>query len=163
MLARAFASLQAIPPTVSFRDRLTLLTRNLLRLPVDRLAPLLRDAHEYLKEEKPHFGRDIARDYSERMASLFREAQEAGEIEARYPAELLVTLHQGMCTSLLTRRHMRGEDSQSFDEEYLAGMVVATLLEGIGTGQDITLALVTHAPLDLTHACFERIVQCFRS
>lgn len=132
MLARAFAPLQSIPPTASFRDRLTLLTRDLLRLPVDRLAPLLRDAHEYLREDKPHFGRDIARDYSEHMASLFSEAQKAGEIEPRYPAELLVTLHQGMCTSLLTRRHMGGEDSQPFDEEHLAGMVVATLLDGIG-------------------------------
>jgi AcrR family transcriptional regulator len=128
-LERAF---QAVGPTSSFRERLTRLTRNVLRIPVDRLTPLLRDAHEYLKQEKPDIGRDIARGYTERMAAIFQEAIDAGEITERIPAELLVTFHQGMCTALLTRRHFRQEETPAGDEEQVAQMLVAALLDGIG-------------------------------
>ncbi len=128
MLERAFL---AVDPTASFRERLTQLTRNVLTIPVDRLAPLLRDAHEYL-EDKPEFGRDLARDYTERMAAIFQEVIDAGEITAQIPAELLVTLHQGMCTALLTRRHFQPDEAQPGDENRLAEMLVAVFLDGVG-------------------------------
>lgn len=128
-LERAF---QAMEPDSSFRERLMQLTRNILAIPVDRLSPLLRDAHEYLKEEQPDFGRDIARSYTERMAAIFQEAIDGGQITAQIPAELLVTLHQGMCTALLTRRHLGGELAQTQDEERLAETVVAVFLDGVG-------------------------------
>ncbi len=135
MLDRSF---QAVGPTVSFRERLRQLTRNLLSLPVDRLAPLMRDAHEYLREDKPEFGRDIVRSYTERMAAIFQEAIDASEVTALIPAELLVTLHQGMCTALLTRRHFQGEEAPVGDEEQLAETLVAVLLDGVGRAPPIT-------------------------
>ncbi|MGZ3583600.1 MAG: TetR/AcrR family transcriptional regulator [Ktedonobacterales bacterium] len=128
-IERAF---QAMEPASSFRQRLTQLTRNVLTTPVDRLSPLLRDAHEYLKEDRRDFGRDIAHSYTERMAAIFQEAVNTGEITAQIPAELLVTLHQGMCTALLTRRHFQGELAEARDEERLAETVVAVFLDGIG-------------------------------
>jgi AcrR family transcriptional regulator len=135
VLERAF---QAVGPSASFRERLTRLTRNVLTIPVDRLAPLMRDAHDYLREEKPEFGRDIVRGYTERMASIFQEAIDAGEIRAGIPAELLVTLHQGMCTALLTRRHFQGEESWDGGEEHLAKTLVAVFLDGLGRAPPTT-------------------------
>ncbi len=132
-IERAF---QAMEPASSFRQQLMQLTRNLLATPVDRLSPLLRDAHEYLKEDRLDFGRAITQSYTERMAAIFQEAVNAGEITAQIPVELLVTLHQGMCTALLTRRHLRGElaeaETQTRDEERLAETVVAVFLDGTG-------------------------------
>ncbi len=128
-LERAF---QAMEPSSNFRQRLMQLTRNILTIPVDRLSPLLRDAHEYLKEEKPDFGRAIAHGYTERMAAIFQEAIDGGEVTAQIPAELLVTLHQGMCTALLTQRHFHGELARPGDEERLAETVVAVFLDGVG-------------------------------
>jgi AcrR family transcriptional regulator len=133
MVERAFL---AVDPAANFRQRLTQLTRNVLTVPVDRLSSLLRDAHEYLKREKPDIGRDIAREYTERMAAVFQEAIDAGEIIAQIPAELLVTLHQGMCTALLTRRHFLGEpvgiSDGTSNEDGLAETVVAVFLDGVG-------------------------------
>ncbi len=130
-IERAF---QAMEPAANFRQQLMQLTRNLLATPVDRLSPLLRDAHDYLKEDRLDFGRAITQSYTERMAGIFQEAVNAGEITAQIPAELLVTLHQGMCTALLTRRHFRGElaETETRDEERLAETVVAVFLDGTG-------------------------------
>lgn len=134
MLERAFL---AVNPTANFRERLTQLTRNLLSIPVDRLTLLLRDAHEYLKPERPEFGRRIARDYAERMTAMFGEAMSAGEIDDTIPADLLATLHQGMCVALLNRRRFRNDGGASGDEGDeargdVARMVVAALLDGVG-------------------------------
>ncbi|HEY7780844.1 MAG TPA: TetR/AcrR family transcriptional regulator [Ktedonobacterales bacterium] len=128
-LERAF---QAVEPDRDFRERLTQLTRNVLSVPVDRLSPLLRDAHEYLKADKPELGREIARGYTARVAAIFQEAIDTGAIAAGIPAELLVTLHQGMCTALLSRRHFRGEAAAAGDDERLAKTVVAVFLDGVG-------------------------------
>jgi AcrR family transcriptional regulator len=131
-MERAFLAIEGVS---DFRERLTLITRNVLTMPMDRLAPLLRDAHEYLKGRKPGFGRDIARSFSERMAGIFQAAIDAGEIGAEVPAELLVTFHQGMCIALLNRRRFREEAPADplapGEEERLAAVLVATLLDGV--------------------------------
>jgi len=128
---RAFVGLDA---SSGFRERLTTLTRNVLTLPVDRLAPLLRDAHEFLpRRDRNHdLMRDIALQFTEGLARVFREAAAAGEVTADIPPDLLAALHQGMCVALLNRRHFAPERIQPFDERRLAETLVSTLLDGIG-------------------------------
>jgi AcrR family transcriptional regulator len=129
MAERAFWGLEAAP---SFRVRLTLLTRNVLTLPMDRWAPLLHDAHEYLLA-KPDFKSEFGTVFVRHATELFQEAIDTGEISAAIPAELVVTFHLGMCTALLNQRYFRSEErTPPGDEEHLAQTLVAVLLDGIG-------------------------------
>jgi AcrR family transcriptional regulator len=132
MAERAFQGLESAP---SFRARLTLLTRNVLTVPIDRWAPLLHDAHEYLHEAKPDLMGEINNTFVRRATDLFQEAIDAGEISAGIPAALLVTFHVGMCTALLNRRHFGGEEPTPGgpgDEQRVAQALVAVFLDGVG-------------------------------
>lgn len=126
---RAF---QAMESATTFRARLRQLTRNGLSTPVDRLAPLLRDAFEYLKGDHLEIGREVERGYTSRMAMFFQEAIDTGELVTDLPADLLVTLYQGMCNALLSQRYFRGAATQPASEEQLAETVVAVFLDGVG-------------------------------
>ncbi len=131
MMERAFQGLASAP---LFRARLTLLTRNVLTVPIDRWAPLLHDAHEYVRDEaKEDLMGEISNTFVRRATELFQEAIDAGEISAAIPAALLVTFHLGMCTALLNRRHFRGEEATPLgleDEQRLAQALVAVFLDG---------------------------------
>jgi len=133
MMERAFQGLALAP---SFRARLTMLTRNVLTVPIDRWAPLLHDAHEYVRDEaKEDLMGEISNTFVRRATDLFQEAIDAGEISAAIPAALLVTFHLGMCTALLNRRHFRGEEPTPLgpgDEQRLAQALVAVFLDGVG-------------------------------
>jgi AcrR family transcriptional regulator len=130
MIERAFRGIESTP---DFRARLTLLTRNVLTTPIDRLAPLMRDAHGYLEGAKPDLMSEIANSFGRRVTELFQEAIDAGEVSPALPADLLVTLHQGMCIALLNRRHFFAEDRIApGDDERLAQTLVAVLLDGAG-------------------------------
>lgn len=124
----AFAAAQA---DGTFRERLTRFTDRLLSVPVDRLAPLLREAHQYLAPEKRRVGREVMRANADRVAELFQAAIDAGEITAKVPTEMVVAFHQGMCSAVLTRRHLRADDMPALDNEEAAKMIVATLLDGV--------------------------------
>jgi AcrR family transcriptional regulator len=130
MLARAFQGLEAAP---DFRGRLTILTCNVLTVPIDRLAPLLHDAHEYLHEATLDLMGEINDTFVRRATAIFQEAINAGEIDGVIPAGLLVTLHLGMCTALLNRHYFpAGELTQlgAEDEQHLAQQLVTVFLEG---------------------------------
>ncbi len=130
MIERAFRGIESTP---DFRARLTLLTRNVLTTPIDRLAPLMRDAHGYLEEAKPDLMSEIATTFGRRATELFQEAMDADEVSPAVPADLLATLHQGMCIALLNRRHLFGQERiASGDDERLAQTLVAVLLDGVG-------------------------------
>jgi AcrR family transcriptional regulator len=132
MAERAFQGLESAP---SFRARLTLLTRNVLTVPIDRWVPLLYDAHEYLQEVKPDLMSEISNTFVRRATDLFQQAIDAGEVSAEIPASLLVTFHVGMCTALLNHRHFGGEEPAplgSGDEQRLAHMLIAVFLDGVG-------------------------------
>jgi hypothetical protein len=112
-----------------------MLTRNVLTVPIDRWAPLLHDAHEYLHEAKPDLMSEIGYTFLRRATDLFQEAIDTGELDAAVPAGLLVTFHLGMCTALLNRRLLRGEEPIPLgldDEQQLAQALVAVFLNGAG-------------------------------
>jgi AcrR family transcriptional regulator len=140
MVEHAFRGLESAP---SFRTRLTMLTRNVLTVPIDRWAPLLHDAHEYVHEARPDLMSEISDTFVRRTTDLFQEAIDAGEISATIPARLLVTFHLGMCTALLNRRHFGGEEPiplGSGDEQRLAQTLVAVFLDGVGRAPPATAA-----------------------
>lgn len=115
-----------------FRQRLSVLTENfLLAVPVDRLAMLMRDAHEYLGNAKQDLWYSIVTHFNERMMEVFQEAIDAGDITQEVPAGVLVWLHQGMCGALLNRKHFFPGPFQPISEHQLAQMVVSVLLDGI--------------------------------
>src|SRR5262249_22811720 len=124
------------------------LTRNVLTVPIDRWAPLLHDAHEYLHKAKPDLLSEIGETFVRHTIKLFQEAIDAGEIGAAIPADLLVTFHQGMCIALLNRRHFWGAapapqvhvDEQQQDEQQLAQALVAVFLDGVSRASPPTLA-----------------------
>jgi AcrR family transcriptional regulator len=133
-LERAFLALES---AVGLRERLVQLTQNVLALPVDRLALLLRDAHEYLVESKHDLLIEIGRRFTQHEAEVFQAAIDASEITTDVPAELLATMHQGMCVALLNRQRFSPETTQGRDRRSLAHMLVSVLLDGIartGTG-----------------------------
>jgi AcrR family transcriptional regulator len=132
MAERAFHGLESAP---SFRARLTMLTQNVLTVPIDRWAPLLHDAHAYLHEAEPDLMNEISVTFVRRATDLFQEAIDAGEISPVTPAALLVTFHLGMCTALLNRRQFRDVEPTLYepgDEQRLAQTLVAVLLDGAG-------------------------------
>jgi TetR/AcrR family transcriptional regulator, cholesterol catabolism regulator len=130
IVERAF---QGVESTPDFRERLIVLTRNVLSVPLDRLAPLLRDAHAYLGETTPDLMSELSRTFMLRTAQLFQEAVDAGEIGAAVPAGLLAALHQGMCIALLNGGLISAEERTSpGDEGRLAQTLVAVLLDGVG-------------------------------
>ena len=89
---------QAIGTTQGLRERLTLLSTSLLKLPIDEhFMMLLRDAREHIKD--PENQRIILslRDRIKLQAmGLFQAAQDAGEIRTDIPVEELVSLYMGM-------------------------------------------------------------------
>jgi AcrR family transcriptional regulator len=140
-MERAFLALGS---AVGLRERLIQLTRNVLALPVDRLALLLRDAHEYLADGKHDLLIEMGRRFTQRGAEVFQAAIDAGEIAADVPADLLAAMHQGMCVALLNRRAFTLEAAERMpatpaspamysgsDRQRLAEMLVSVLLDGI--------------------------------
>src|SRR5260370_8646984 len=101
MIERAFRGIESTP---DFRARLTLLTRNVLTTPIDRLAPLMRDAHGYLEEAKPDLMSEIATTFGRRATELFQEAMDPDEGSPAVPADLLSTLHRAIRTASLNLR-----------------------------------------------------------
>src|SRR5947209_2816501 len=89
---------QTLAAAQDIRERLTLLTSVLLRLPLDeRLSTLLRDAREHLKDpEHQQVILSLLDRIRQQVKGLFQAAHEAGAIRSDLPATVLVGLYLGM-------------------------------------------------------------------
>jgi TetR/AcrR family transcriptional regulator, cholesterol catabolism regulator len=89
---------QAIGTTQGLRERLTLLSTSLLKLPIDEhFMMLLRDAREYIKDpENQRIILSLRDRIKLQVMGLFQAAQDAGEIRTDIPVEELVSLYMGM-------------------------------------------------------------------
>jgi AcrR family transcriptional regulator len=108
-----------------FREGLTQLTSALVALPLDeRLSLLLRDAREHLEDpDHQKVILSLLHRIRRQITDLFQHAQEAGEIRADLPVNVLVSLYVGMLRE--------GKDSRA-DR---AAVVVRVLLDGIAKGE----------------------------
>jgi AcrR family transcriptional regulator len=115
---------QVLGTARNLRERLELLTAFLLTLPIDeRFTMLLRDAREYIKDpENQRIILSLRDSLKQQLLSFFQVAQDAGEIRADIPANLLVSLYMGM---LRESKNIQGSGQVSY--------LVTVLLDGIAS------------------------------
>lgn len=113
---------QTLAAGQDIRERLTLLTSVLLRLPLDeRLSTLLRDAREHLKNpEHQQVILSLLNRIRQQVTDLFQTAYEAGAIRSDLPVTVLVSLYLGM---LRETKSLPGADP--------AASLVSVLFDGI--------------------------------
>lgn len=122
---------QTLAAAQDIRERLTLLTSALLRLPLDeRLSTLLRDARENLKDpEHQQVILSLLNRLRQRVTGVFQAAHEAGMIRADLPVNALVALYMGM---LRESKSLPGTDPATF--------LVSILFDGIAGPEHRPLA-----------------------
>jgi TetR/AcrR family transcriptional regulator, cholesterol catabolism regulator len=113
---------RALAATQDVRERLTLLTRVLLSLPLDeRLSVLLRDAREHLKDpEHQQVILSLLDRIREQVRGLFQAAHDAGAIRPDLPVNVLVSLYLGML-----------REPKRLPETDPAAFLVSVLFDGI--------------------------------
>jgi AcrR family transcriptional regulator len=113
---------QTLAATQDVRERLTLLTRVLLSLPLDeRLSVLLRDAREHLKNpEHQQVILSLLDRIRRQVRGLFQAAHDAGAIRPDLPVNVLVSLYLGM---LREPKNPPGRDPAAF--------LVSVLFDGV--------------------------------
>ena len=113
---------QTLAAAQDIRERLTLLTSVLLRLPLDeRLSTLLRDAREHLKDpEHQQVILSLLDRIRQQVTGLFQAAHDAGAIRPDLPVKALVGLYMGM---LREAKSLPGADP--------AASLVSVLFDGI--------------------------------
>ncbi len=113
---------QTLATAPDIRERLTLLTSVLLRLPLDeRLSTLLRDAREHLKDpEHQQVILSLLDRIRQQVMGFFQAAHEAGAIRSDLPVAVLVGLYLGM---LREAKRLPGADPAAF--------LVSVLFDGI--------------------------------
>jgi AcrR family transcriptional regulator len=121
---------QTLAAAQDIRERLTLLTSVLLRLPLDeRLSTLLRDAREHLKDpEHQQVILSLLDRIRQQVMGLFQAAHEAGAIRSDLPATVLVGLYLGM---LREAKRLPGADP--------AASLVSVLFDGIARQEHLPL------------------------
>jgi TetR/AcrR family transcriptional regulator, cholesterol catabolism regulator len=138
---------RAIAPAHNVRERLHLLTLYLLTIPVDHFPILLQDAREQIKdhERQQAIFRQLGGTVLQRIAEVFQQAIDAGEITVDTSANVLAGMYQGMVIALIQHVHCplknseRGEmphfalikESERMEAPRLASILVSTLLDGI--------------------------------
>ncbi len=115
---------QAMRTTQGLRERLTLLTSSLLKLPIDEhFTMLLRDAREHIKDpENQRIILSLRDRIKQQVMGIFQAARDAGEIRTDIPITVLVSLYMGML-----------RESKSLQESRQASQLVAVLLDGIAS------------------------------
>ena len=115
---------QILGTTQDLRERLTLFTASLLKLPIDeQFTMLLRDAREHIKDPEDQRIILSLRDRIKQQAiGLFQAAQDAGEIRTDIPITVLVGLYMGMLREL---KSTQGSSQVS--------QLVTVLLDGIAS------------------------------
>lgn len=115
---------QVLASARNLRERLELLTAFLPTLPIDeRFTMLLRDAREYIKDrESQEIILSLRDRLKQQIAGLFQAAQDAGEIRADIPVDLLVSLYMGML-----------RESKNIQGSRQISCLVTVLLDGIAT------------------------------
>lgn len=115
---------QVLASARNLRERLELLTAFLPTLPIDeRFTMLLRDAREYIKDrESQEIILSLRDRLKQQIAGLFQAAQDAGEIRADIPVDLLVSLYMGML-----------RESKNIQGSRQISSLVTVLLDGIAT------------------------------
>jgi AcrR family transcriptional regulator len=111
---------QGMATTQGLRERLTLLTSSLLKLPIDeQFTMLLRDAREHIKNpENQRIILSLRDRIKQQVMGLFQAARNAGEIRTDIPVTVLVSLYMGM---LRESKSLQGSQ------------MVAVLLDGIAS------------------------------
>lgn len=115
---------QVLASARNLRECLELLTAFLPTLPIDeRFTMLLRDAREYIKDrESQEIILSLRDRLKQQIAGLFQAAQDAGEIRADIPVDLLVSLYMGML-----------RESKNIQGSRQISSLVTVLLDGIAT------------------------------
>lgn len=115
---------QVLASARNLRERLELLTAFLPTLPIDeRFTMLLRDAREYIKDrESQEIILSLRDRLKQQITDLFQAAQDAGEIRADIPVDLLVSLYMGML-----------RESKNIQGSRQISCLVTVLLDGIAT------------------------------
>ena len=115
-LAQTLAVIQDV------RERLTLLTSALLKLPLDeRLSILVRDAREHLKDpEHQQVILSLLDRIRQQVTGLFQAAHDAGEIRPDLPVHVLVGLYLGML-----------RETKNLPGTHPAASLVSVLFDGI--------------------------------
>jgi len=113
---------QAMRTTQGLRERLTLLTSSLLKLPIDEhFTMLLRDAREHIKDpENQRIILSLRDRIKQQVMGIFQAARDAGEIRTDIPVTELVSLYMGM---LRESKNLQGSRQVSH--------LVTVLLDGI--------------------------------
>src|SRR5258708_2086993 len=113
---------QTLAATQDVRERLTLLTSALLKLPLDeRLSTLVRDAREHLKDsEHQQVILSLLDRIRQQVTGLFQAAHDAGAIRPDLPVNALVGLYMGL---LREAKSLPGTDP--------AASLVSVLFDGI--------------------------------
>ncbi len=138
---------RTIAPAHNIRERLNLLTPYLLTIPVDHFPVLLQDAKEQIKdrEKQQAIFRQLRGTVHQRIAEIFQQAIDAGEITVDTSANILASMYQGMVIALLQYMHFSlknsGQieiphlapikDAERLEAPHLASILVSTLLDGI--------------------------------
>jgi len=115
---------QILETTQDLRERLTLLTTSLLRLPIDeQFTMLLRDAREHIKDaENQRIILSLRDRIRQQVSNIFQAARDAGAIRTDIPVPMLVSLYMGML-----------RESKNLQESRQVSQIVAVLLEGIAS------------------------------
>ena len=115
---------QAMRTTQGLRERLTLLTSSLLKLPIDEhFTMLLRDAREHIKDpENQRIILSLRDRIKQQVMGIFQAARDAGEIRTDIPITVLVSLYMGML-----------RESKNLQESRQASQLVSVLLDGIAS------------------------------
>lgn len=113
---------QTLAAAQDVRERFTLLTAALLKLPLDeRLSSLLRDAREHLKDpESRQAILSLLDGIKRQVTHLFQAADEAGEIRTDLPVSALVSLYMGLL-----------REAKGLPEADRAASLVSVLFDGI--------------------------------
>src|SRR5262249_11672150 len=109
---------QILETTQGLRERLTLLTTSLLRLPIDeQFTMLLRDAREHIKDAENQLIILSLRDrIKQQVSNIFQAARDAGAIRTDIPVPMLVSLYMGML-----------RESKNLQESRQVSQIVAVL------------------------------------
>ncbi len=115
---------QTMRTTQGLRERLTLLTSSLLKLPIDEhFTMLLRDAREHIKDpENQRIILSLRDRIKQQVMGIFQAARDTGEIRTDIPVTVLVSLYMGML-----------RESKNLQESRQASQLVAVLLDGIAS------------------------------
>lgn len=115
---------QVLASARNLRECLELLTAFLPTLPIDeRFTMLLRDAREYIKDrESQEIILSLRDRLKQQITGIFQAAQDAGEIRADIPVDLLVSLYMGML-----------RESKNIQGSRQISCLVTVLLDGIAT------------------------------